>query len=937
MARLRNSLLKLTLLLGLILAAGLIWREVVVETAVRLVLSSHGLGDARFEVVTVGRTEIVIENVSLGADLLSARRMRLTYDTADLVSGRLQDLRIEGLKFDPQRARDGTLARLENLASSEGGPPIELSRIVLENAEIVLGDSVARGGTLTVDGELDLSGGGLGAALDVGIDLGHTTAAFTIRSGDIDEGGVVDISGGGESELAGMPLPGRTGIAATGGHARFTVEGTAQIPAVDAAWPELWLAGMLSLKGGLRLSEVTTSIGPGVLSADISWALRGDNGSWRVDLLRPAQLVVQGIAPEILAALHLPAVDGAAQDFSIELSSSGPVVAWSPAGDGGMAEFAGDIAVELGDAAVVIRTSAKVEHDASWRLLAPAEVAFRVGATAIAFSGAEGSALLREAEWIAAGSLTPDGEIDLHGSLAAELRDVSLVGFKADAADVDGNVRLRQMPGRWSFAVVPGLTIAMEGVAVPGRLEIGEPVLLTMDSLGVASSDVVTQLKMSGSTNQVSGVLLDGEGQGFAFANAGGRMTLVLALGDRSEGEIRLEDAHVTLLGEAISLNAVFARLPLGADSELAAIVLSGEVRDSSRAARFPPIRIELEGERDGAIISVSGMLETLDRAVRLPLKGSGDLVEMIGRMIVDPTRVTFRKGGLQPGALSPDLATLRDVGGAVRISAASDLDADGTVRTALSLAFEDLSARIGDVEVDGLSGMVDLSQLFPFATAGPQRLKARRLIVGVPVDRPRARFAILPRRRGVLVRFHEAVGELAGGQIAVEDARWDSAAQTNAFDVRVRDVAIDRLLRDWQVEGITGTGRLSGVIPVRVGRAGLTVAGGRLDSAGAGVIRVDWGSARETLVKASEQVALTVNALADFHYDSLSIGIDQPEDGALTLAIGLEGANPAVLDGYPFRFNINLSGELAPILEAVREGRRIGAGLIQGGLGLRP
>ena len=86
--------------------------------------------------------------------------------------------------------------------------------------------------------------------------------------------------------------------------------------------------------------------------------------------------------------------------------------------------------------------------------------------------------------------------------------------------------------------------------------------------------------------------------------------------------------------------------------------------------------------------------------------------------------------------------------------------------------------------------------------------------------------------------------------------------------------------------------------------------------------------------MNSGEQVALTVNALEDFRYDSLSIGIDQPEDGALTLAIGLEGANPAVLDGYPFRFNINLSGELAPILEAVREGRRIGAELLQGGLG---
>jgi hypothetical protein len=288
----------------------------------------------------------------------------------------------------------------------------------------------------------------------------------------------------------------------------------------------------------------------------------------------------------------------------------------------------------------------------------------------------------------------------------------------------------------------------------------------------------------------------------------------------------------------------------------------------------------------------------------------------------------------LQPGALSPKLVALRDVAGAVRISVAFDLGADKAVRAGAKISFDDLSARMGDVEVAGLSGTVRLGQLSPLATAGPQQLKARRLIAGVPVDRPRAQFTILPRRRGVSVQIHDAAGDLAGGEIAIEDARWDSTVKTNAFDVRVRDVAIDRLLRDWQIEGITGTGRISGAIPVRIGLTGLAIAGGRLDSAGGGVIRVDWGSAREMLVNSGEQVALTVNALEDFGYDSLSIGVDQPEDGALTLAIGLAGANPAVLDGYPFRFNINLSGELAPILEAVREGRRIGADLLHGGFG---
>ncbi len=715
----------------------------------------------------------------------------------------------------------------------------------------------------------------------------------------------------------------------TGGRASFNLEGAVQVPALDAAWIDMLRAAVFTLKGDVFLSEVTASIGPEVLSAEIGWVLRGDNGGLQMELTRPAKLVVQDVAPKILAALHLPTVDGATQELSAKLSSSEPVVTWSLVGDGGTASFTGDIAWEFGDAVADIPATANVEHDASWRLSAPAAVTFRVGAAA-AFSGTEGTMLLREAKWVAAGTFTADGLVDLNGSLAVEASGINLADFRADAAAVNGEIHVRRVPGRWSLSTAPGLTIAMEGAAVPGRLEIADPVLLTMANLEVLGGDTATRVDISVSSNQVSGVLLGDAGQNVAFADAGGRFTLSLALKDRIEGEIQLEDVRFMLPGEAISLTAVSVRAPLGATGGVVDVALSGEMRDNGRAARFSPVMFHLKGTRDGEIVSASGTLETLNRAVRFPVESSVDLADMTGRFKIGPTGITFRKGGLQPGALSPKLAALRNVRGAVRVSAALNLDADGAVQTGLSLAFKDLSARMGDVEVSGLSGKVKFNRLSPLATAGPQQLTARHLVAGVPVDRPRVRFTVLPRLRGVSVRLHEVVGEIAGGEIAVEDARWDSTAQSNAFDVQIHDVEVDRLLRDWQVEGISGTGRLSGMIPIRIGPAGLAVAGGRLDSLGAGAIRVDWGSAREMLVNSGEQVALTVNALEDFRYDTLSIGIDQPEDGALTLAIGLEGANAAVLDGYPLRFNINLSGELAPIMDAVREGRRIGADLLQ-------
>ncbi len=40
-------------------------------------------------------------------------------------------------------------------------------------------------------------------------------------------------------------------------------------------------------------------------------------------------------------------------------------------------------------------------------------------------------------------------------------------------------------------------------------------------------------------------------------------------------------------------------------------------------------------------------------------------------------------------------------------------------------------------------------------------------------------------------------------------------------------------------------------------------------------------------------------------------------------------GQNPEVLDGHPFKFNINLTGNLDPILKAIAKGRNISSDLL--------
>lgn len=938
MTRLRKSLLTVGLLVGLALGVTVLWREVVVETAARLALSAGAFEEARFEVVEVGWREIVVEDVALGPGLPTARRVRLGYAPGDLASGRVREVRVEGLRAALPSDWRAARARLVELAPAgvegngrgDGEGWVAVSRVALEDAAITFADPAE--GVIRVNGALDLSGERPGAALEVALALGPTEGTFTVRSSALRTGGVVEIDGGGTTELAGLAGPRRAAAHVTGGRAAFTLAGAVPIPSEAALSPGAWADAALALEGGLRVSGATLADYPGTLSGEIAWALRGAGSGLRLALTRPARLHVAGIGPAALAALGLAAE--APRDLSLELSAGGPLVTWSRRADGGEAELEGTLDLALGDATGAVRATATLVHDAAWRLSEPAGVTLRASAKGWDVAGPGATARLRQAAWDAAGSVGRDGALALRGPASAEMDALRAGGLAADTAAFDGDLRLEASSGSWSARLEPGATLALEGAAVPGQVRVGERATLTFDRLEASGGRGAAQLALAAASGPLAGVLFEGDGGGIPFAETEGRAELDLTLGGAVTGEARLAEAQATLPGQGLSVEDASARLPFGPDGIGGTVRLSAGLRETGRGRRFAPLRVALEGEPGEAGIAVSGSVATSNGAVRVPVSGSVDPAEASVRMTGGPTRVTFRPGGLQPDALSGALAAVRDVAGAVTIGGDVAADAGGAVRTRLRLAFDDLSARSEALQVAGLTGELALTGLAPLATAGPQSLSARRVIAGVPVEAPRLRFTIPPRAGGPLVRIHEATAELAGGEVAVRDAQWDAGAAQNAVEVAVRSVSLGRLLSEWQIEGISGTGRLSGTIPVRVGPEGVVIEGGRLAAGGAGRISVDWGAARETLVQSGEQVALTVRALEDFRYDSLTIGVDRPADGTLTLDIGLEGANPEVLDGHPFRFNIALSGRLEPILAAVREGRRIGAELIRGGIG---
>lgn len=396
-------------------------------------------------------------------------------------------------------------------------------------------------------------------------------------------------------------------------------------------------------------------------------------------------------------------------------------------------------------------------------------------------------------------------------------------------------------------------------------------------------------------------------------------------------GQLRLRGGSIRMPRHGIRAEGIEANIPFRSASGGEAATLLATVSTSSGLIVPLVFDASVKHEDDGFF--ATGSVSSPDRALRIPLQARFQGSEPRGRVMLGPVVLEFRPDALQPDALGPALVRVTRADGTLEMSGALAFAPNVPIEGKAGVEFRELSMATVQGSIEGLNGAIRLDGLFPPRTAGEQTLSARRLVVGVPLEEPSLRFRLEPEETGVVLVIERAEGRIAGGVVHVDGARLQSTATSHALEIGIDGLSLDRLLRDYAMEGMSGTGTLSGVIPLAFSDAGFSIESGSLEAESSGVLRVAWGSARDALMGQGEPVSLMVQTLEEFHYSTLRAKIDRPADGTLSLSVALEGNNPAVKDGHPFRFNISLSGNLEEILEAVREGNRLGASLFDGSL----
>lgn len=407
------------------------------------------------------------------------------------------------------------------------------------------------------------------------------------------------------------------------------------------------------------------------------------------------------------------------------------------------------------------------------------------------------------------------------------------------------------------------------------------------------------------------------------------------------KGRAKLDDGQFTVAEFDLTAEGVSATADYNADFSQT----NGRFRVAALSGgdRLAPLSLDGRLRRQGTdvILEAAGRplgLALPEAAPVLPLSGRYSLRSGTGRFEIPPTRLAFAAGGLQPADLMPGLPSLGNVTGGAEVSAQVTIAPQQISRTG-AVTLEDMSLQTGDIAIKGLNLALQLENLQPPSSPPGQRLTIERVESFADLEDLDASFQILPSQNGTTprARLERLAFRLAGGDVLVRDAMIAPDSLRHSATVDVSGLDLDAFLTLLDVEGLKGSGNLSGRIPVVLDGEDIAIEGGKLEAAGPGLLSYRSSALASSLPPDADDLAilqspvdLAILALANFNYDKLAIGLDKEITGQAELSLQLEGKNPDLLDGYPFKFNINLTGNVNPLIAALREGLTLSDELIR-------
>ena len=272
---------------------------------------------------------------------------------------------------------------------------------------------------------------------------------------------------------------------------------------------------------------------------------------------------------------------------------------------------------------------------------------------------------------------------------------------------------------------------------------------------------------------------------------------------------------------------------------------------------------------------------------------------------------LVFQSSDLQPQNLVPSLKGLMtNVAGGLRGEGQfrwtpGHLVSDGV------LELDDIALTTDVARIEGVNGTLSFDHLLPPVTAPGQSLSIGLVDAGFRLTEGRVAFAI---ERGGAVQVEQAQWPFAGGVITLSSGLIEPGAGEQELVLDIDGVDLKSLIELLNLEGLSGSGTVTGRVPIVIRDGDPIVVGARLVAGGGG--QLSYKGAGTSALEGG-QGALLFEALENFRYTSLTVSLDGNAQGRLTLKLNIEGANPELYDGYPFVINVTTEASFAELLRS--------------------
>jgi len=925
MLRCRLALIFLGLAAVLLLAVGGAWvfRTEIVEGLVRRELAARGV-EADLDVTAVGFGGIDIANLSVAE--LKVRRVALTWSFRELLGGVIQVADIEGVEMTFDLTGEGpllgglqsflpeTLAEAaEAEAEAEAVSPYRLPAVAIREAVL---------NVRLPDRDLRLdANGNLSAAVDGASEL---TLSFSGASGDLlTEGNI-------EATLVGTTIGDVAIIADVGDTAGDVVLSLAlESASLSAQQPEM----SFRVNGQGALAAVAAHAG-------IGQALTPAAGLFQLDLAGRARMPLtrEGL---------LQSLDADAQYRLILQGLTPPALTGVPAW--AAEPFDGQASGALNLREGVFQTGLTADID-----YADNDRALRVSAPALRFTLNDNYSLasLDLNDFSVEGEQVPTP----FGIFDSAILEGNLVGLPAAPS---GPLNVRITSPRFEIASVIASTASVDAALALGATETGYRVTLTEPAaidaatvtipallpirnlrtrataaeidLVVADTGIsftqtarlaVPALQVQVARTDAEPMAFDLSAQTYAIRASGTPEAITYAV-TSTIGAFAIPEGGIIARGQALNITGTVG-------GTLRARVSGGTVSHSADTPLFEPVIPDVTVTQNGDRVTFAGGATGAGGALDVAIAGAHSIANGQGEIVFTIGELQLGTGGAQGAALSSLADDLDNLGGRVTADARFTWSRAGVASNG-RVSAANISFDYGDMSIQGLTTDITLDSLLPARSAPNQRLTIRSINTGVEVTALDLGFSIAEGVDGApRIALGDMTMNLAGGRITSQGGTIDPTRGDALIPLMADDLDLSQLFALIGLEELTGEGRLSGLIPIRVTAGGIAIDTANLGATASGFVSYRSESTRQTLAGGGDAVVLMLDALENFQYNGLDVTLNKPAVGNTAITLRLQGANPDVLEGHPFDINISLTGDADPLLEAFAISRALSNDLLR-------